>query len=353
MTLFFASIVLGIVPMVLYAFVVWRIDHWEKEPLPLLVAAFCWGALPAIVFSIIAQTVLELPYYGPSEAAPFMLQVYQASLVAPVTEEIIKGLGLVILFIWFGREVNSVLDGLIFGSMIGFGFAAVENIFYFWGQQTPEQLMVLFVLRSIVFGMQHAFYTGLAGVGFALGRFSRNRVLRIVWPLIGVSFAIVTHALHNYFCTLGDGEHLIYAVLGGMSGFVWFVFTVVFCLRHERKWIEFHLADEVKIGVLYAEQALDTARFWTRSGLSALTKGLSSQRKRKKLFHEATELAFEKQRQLRFGASDECHRRIADLRETVQRLSREDPLVVSGEIKPGRVLPPPLPPTRRVPPTVG
>ena len=52
MTLFLASIVLGIVPMVIYALIVWRLDRWEKEPFPLMLAAFCWGAIPSVIFAI-------------------------------------------------------------------------------------------------------------------------------------------------------------------------------------------------------------------------------------------------------------------------------------------------------------
>jgi hypothetical protein len=66
--------------------------------------------------------------------------------------------------------------------------------------------------------------------------------------------------------------------------------------------------------------------------------------------HEATELAFEKQRQAHFGATEECVQRINALRDRVRKLSREDPLILAGVIAPGGVLPPPLPPVRAVPP---
>ncbi len=54
-------LVAGILPMVVYALVLWWFDRYEKEPLGLLVAAFLWGAVPAIIFSIIAQLVLDIP----------------------------------------------------------------------------------------------------------------------------------------------------------------------------------------------------------------------------------------------------------------------------------------------------
>jgi RsiW-degrading membrane proteinase PrsW (M82 family) len=94
MTLFFASIALGIVPMVIYALIVWRIDRWEKEPLPLLVAAFLWGSIPAVIFAVIAQVILKFPVPDFGNGSDLFVELYQASFIAPVSEEITKGLGL-------------------------------------------------------------------------------------------------------------------------------------------------------------------------------------------------------------------------------------------------------------------
>jgi len=348
MSLFLASIFLGVVPMVIYAFVVWRIDRWEKEPLPLLLAAFLWGSVPAVIFAIIAQVIMEIPVSELSEEVSLFGELYQASFVAPVTEEITKGLGLLLIFFFFRREIDSVLDGLIYGSVIGFGFSAVENVLYFAGQPDVGGLIFLFFLRAFVFGMLHALFTGLFGVGLALGKFTSRPIMKLLWPLIGIALAMTTHALHNYFATLG-GEHLFYAVIGIMIGVAWFVATIIICLSHENKWIQIHLADEVADGVLFAEQAMDTARFWTRSNLTVFTQGFSAW-KRKHLLHEATELAYEKQRQQRTGVTEACALRLDALRLRVRELSREDPHYISGRIQPGKLLPPPLPPTRRTPP---
>ncbi len=343
MNLFIASIVLGIVPMVVYAFIVWRIDRWEKEPGGLLAAAFLWGALPSIIFAIIAQSILNLPIAELPEDGSIYVALYQVSIVAPVTEEIIKGLGLALVFLLNRREIDSVLDGLVYGSVIGFGFAAVENVFFFLGQKDPQGLMVLFFLRAFIFGMLHALFTGLLGVGLALGKFSRRPFMRVLWPLLGLALAIFTHAMHNTLVTIGP-EYFVFALLGVSIGILWFVVMVVVSLWHENRWIRIHLSGEVDSGVLYAEQAVDAARFWSRSHLGVFSPAFW---KRKKLLHEATELAFEKQRQSRFGATPACEARIARLREDVRRLSRQDPLVLSGVIRPGTPLPPPLPPVRR------
>jgi protease PrsW len=348
-----ASIFLGIIPMVLYALVVWRLDRWEKEPFHLLLIGFIWGAVPSIVFALISQLAFGLP--EPDPEAPFSLgaELYGASFLAPLTEEFIKGCGVFFIFILFRREIDSVLDGLIYGSMIGFGFAAVENVFYFFGQPDPTSLIVNFIFRAFFFGMLHALFTGLTGVGFALGMFSRNGLMKMLWPLLGLGAAMITHAAHNFFATI-NGEFIILAIMGVSLGVIWFGVMVAVCLHHERRWIQIHLADEVAAQTLHAEQALDAANLTTRSTILAFFTGKPNCLKRRKLLNRATDLAYAKKRKDRLGGSHQPDGEIENLRREVKELSQLDPLVMTGVIHDRKLLPPPLPPIRRqAPPLPG
>ncbi|TET50105.1 MAG: PrsW family intramembrane metalloprotease, partial [Anaerolineales bacterium] len=78
----------GVAPMVVYAFVLGSFDRYEKEPSGLLIAAFLWGAVPAILFSLGAQLLLEIPANYFVEPAADLLG---AAVIAPVTEEVFKG----------------------------------------------------------------------------------------------------------------------------------------------------------------------------------------------------------------------------------------------------------------------
>ncbi len=339
MSMLFASVLLGLVPMTFYAFVICWLDRWEKEPVSLLVAAFGWGCVPSVVFAVVAQIALGMPL--DSEELSLGADLFQASIVAPITEEFIKAVGLLLIFLVFKDEVDSVLDGLIYGSMIGFGFAAVENVLYFSGQSDPAGLFWLFILRAILFGMLHALFTGLTGVGFALGKFS-SFPMKLIWPFVGLGLAISTHSLHNYFATMG-GAHLFVAMVGVSFGIFWFVGTVVYCLVRESRWIRMQLAEEVKREVLVADQADDTSHFWKRSGLDIFSVPLRISLNRRKLLQLATKLAFLKQRQILSGYSEERSRRIDAMRLDLKKLSQSDPLLLSGQIPRNRKLPPPLP----------
>ena len=227
-----ASIILGIFPMVVYAVLVWRLDRWEKEPIPLMLASFLWGFIPSAVFAVCTQMMLGFPALPESAEPALATQFYENSILAPLTEEFIKGLGVLIVMLWFRHEIDSLLDGLIYGSMIGFGFAAMENILYFLGQPDAYSLAGLFFLRAIVFGMLHAFFTGFTGLGFAMARFTHKPWLKLLWPILGLSMAIFVHALHNAFATIG-GEALWFSVLLISLGILGFLILAIVCLFHE------------------------------------------------------------------------------------------------------------------------
>ncbi len=349
MSVFLAAVFFGIVPMVIYALIIWRLDRWEPEPLPLLIAAFAWGAVPSVFFAGISQLILGAPAMPDGVEAPLLSQLYDASFLAPLTEEMLKGAGVVLIFLLFPKEIDSVLDGLVYGSVVGFGFAAVENVFYLAGEENLGGVFVLFFLRAVVFGMMHALFTGLFGIGMALGKFSRVPFMRFLWPIFGLGAGMFMHALHNYFATMG-GAHILIDLLTMAAGVVWFFTTFAFCLYHENCWIRIQLAEEVNAGVLYAQQALDAANFWQRGPLSMFTHGIGNAWKRRTLLKQATRLAFQKQRLMK--SPDRAELALIDpLRARVYALSRADPLFLSGAVSPHLRFPPPLPP-RRTPPAL-
>ena len=119
----------------------------------------------------------------------------------------IKALALWWLFTWMRHEFDGVLDGLIYGALIGFGFAMTENFFYFIGAFDEGgfvNLTAVIILRSVVFGLNHAFYTSLTGIGFGLARSARSRAVRLVWIAAGLSAAILVHSLHNLGATFAS-----------------------------------------------------------------------------------------------------------------------------------------------------
>jgi len=54
-------IVTAALPTAIYVLLLWRIDRYEREPIPLLTIAFLWGAVPAIAVSAIIEIATDTP----------------------------------------------------------------------------------------------------------------------------------------------------------------------------------------------------------------------------------------------------------------------------------------------------
>ena len=55
----------------------------------------------------------------------------RAVVQAPIVEEVAKGLGLLLIFVTARRAFDGPVDGVVYGALIGAGFAFTENIQYF------------------------------------------------------------------------------------------------------------------------------------------------------------------------------------------------------------------------------
>ena len=196
MTPIFLSIVAAVIPTMLYVLLFYWADRYEREPLTLLAAAFVWGALPAVAVSLLVEFLFELPRFTNVGDNTLIANV----LVAPIVEETAKWLALLAIYFFKRQEFDGPLDGLIYGALIGFGFAMTENILFFIGavqQGGYAALSSAVFMRSIVFGMNHAFYTALAGIALGIASNTDAPITRDLWIWAGLLQAIVAHSLHN------------------------------------------------------------------------------------------------------------------------------------------------------------
>jgi len=316
----------GILPMLVYALILWWFDRYEKEPLGLLVAAFLWGAIPAIIFSLVAQLVLDVPisYF----VSPTAANLVGAVLVAPLTEETFKGAALLLLLLIFRREIDSPLDGIIYGGLVGFGFAAVENIFYFAGALTESGLsgvIFLAILRAFVFGLNHALFTGLTGLGLALARISPNRLVKVGAPVAGLLAGMTAHGVHNG--SVSFGAELCWPCLVAFAsdygGVLILLAIIIWTSVREQRWITTHLADEVGLGTLSQEDYDVVCSYLKRVGvrMDALFSGDFRRWWNLGRYHRlATELAFNKRRLAHFPGEQDTQAHIVELRRQVTML---------------------------------
>lgn len=258
------SLAAAIIPTFLYVLLFYWADRYEREPIWLTVVAFGWGAIPAVVVSLIGELVLGWQWIDAPDSITGAIM--EGAVIAPVVEELAKGLALLLIFLLLRHEFDGVLDGIVYGALIGFGFAMTENFFYFVGAYDEggfQQLSVVIFLRAILFGLNHAFYTGLTGIGFGLARAFRAQSVKVIWIVCGLIAAIATHSLHNLGASLAtvDITGLGLSLLVAMAGIALVFLAVVLAWQHERNCIRTELAEEVG-GVLSSEEYVQLTERW-------------------------------------------------------------------------------------------
>jgi RsiW-degrading membrane proteinase PrsW (M82 family) len=290
---FLVSLFFGFVPMFMFAAFVYWLDRYEKEPKLLLGAAFLWGVVIAAGGAFVINTIFGIGILI-ATGSEALTNLGTTSVVAPVVEEILKGLAVAIVFFMFRKEFDSILDGVIYGGIAGLGFAATENTIYIYRngylEGGWEGLVILVVIRVILVGWMHAFFTAFTGIGFAVARLNKNVAVKIVAPVAGLVAAIFVHAFHNTFSSL----------IGGMGGFAvgllvdWIGYAlmlgfIVWMIAHEHNIVKRQLVGEVSSGLISEGQYRKALSPWTLT-----TAGLSG-RATSRFYHTLGELAHKKE----------------------------------------------------------
>jgi RsiW-degrading membrane proteinase PrsW (M82 family) len=318
-----ASVIVGLVPAIAYAgFVIW-LDRHEREPWWLLLLSFMWGAIPGVIIALIAQTLLDIPTTWVLAQASLAYEIVGSSLWAPITEEIAKGLGVILIMVLAHREIDSILDGIIYGALAGLGFAFTEDVLYFGASLAEEgwgSWAFVVMLRTIPFGLNHALFTGLTGAGVAAAYLSRKMWIRLLAPVAGLAAGMGFHSIHNLGASLA-GEScapICAAFLFDWAGILMLGVLIVLVWRQEKSWLSSQLPGEVNEMVY---RTLTSWQAWQGTRWRALLRGdLTNWRQWGRVRQAATELAFKKQHlttrqeDLRLLAEiDEHRRRLIDL----------------------------------------
>jgi len=321
----YLSLFFGFVPMLIFAYIIYWLDRYEKEPKLLLGAVFCWGAIVAAGGAFLFNTVLGLGIYifTGSEVAS---ELSTGSFFAPIIEETLKGLAVLLVFLFFRREFDSIMDGIVYAAVTALGFAATENAYYIYSYGFSENgvsgLLILVFIRVILVGWQHPFYTSFTGIGLAIARLNRPVLIKIIVPLAGWGISIFTHALHNTLATIIPGLiGMFTTTILDWSGWFMMLLFILWAVYREQRWIITQLREEVTSGVISAAQYHTACSAWLQSftRLSSLSSGKFQVTNR--FYRLTTELAFKKQQLMKLGDEGGNTAAIDRLRAELTQLS--------------------------------
>lgn len=240
------GMLLALVPLVGVLFAVRIVDRWEPEPRSLLILAVAWGAIAAVGIALGIDLLLSMAF-GPATGAR---EVLQTVVQAPVVEEFAKGLGVFLIFATARRAFDGPVDGIVYGALIGAGFAFTENIQYFavsFIEGGAAETSVTFFLRGILSPFAHVMFTSVTG--FALGLAARRGLStgQAVGPwLVGLAGAIALHAFWNGSAMFGD-FFVLYLTLQ-VPLFIGFLLGIIALRREESRLTRRRLGDYAAAG---------------------------------------------------------------------------------------------------------
>lgn len=314
------SLLAGVAAAAVYGWLVWWLDRHEKEPWWLLALVFLWGAIPATMLAVVAELILDVPISVLGQGLAY--EIAGSGLVAPVVEEVVKGVAVFGVLFLIRRELDNVLDGIVYGAMAGLGFALTENFFYFVGsfaEQGWGMWVLVVLMRAVVFGLNHAFFTGITGGAVGYARLSRAPVVQVFVPLLGLGVASTFHAIHNLGATLSGVTclGLFISLFSDWGGFLMLGFAIGLVWRQEKRWIETQLESEV--GIALQREAYELASSYRKrmgAYLRALLRGdFDGWASTRRLAQTATELAFKKHQLARMGDEGDTQQIIETLRK--------------------------------------
>ncbi len=215
------------------ALIVYRLDLFEREPKLVLAAALIWGGVIATSMAGHANEAW-LSILG-KVASPELAGQWGAAIVGPGVEETLKLAGVVTLFLIVPGEFDGLMDGFVYGAMVGLGFTVVEDVSYFITAVaavpgTVDQsgpVFDTFLIRVVGGGLYgHVLFTGLTGLGFAYIATRRSAALsgRVWRGGLCIAAGVAAHAIWN--SPLMEG---ILATSGGVapSTLQWLEYGVV------------------------------------------------------------------------------------------------------------------------------
>jgi RsiW-degrading membrane proteinase PrsW (M82 family) len=235
--------------------VVGQLDYLEREPPFLLAVAFAWGGLVATSAAIPGNAAVHnlLAKLG----SPDLAATWGSAIAAPSVEELAKLLGVVAIVLIARDQVNSVLDGVVYGALVGLGFQVVEDIVFavaavaVAGQgDTVQPVITTFFLRGFLAGLwSHTVFSALAGagIGYLVVRGDRSAVTRLSVATAALFGAWACHFLWNS-PLLADGlGHgalgvLVVLLLKGSPSLVMILLLTRWAHRREADYYAAHLA---------------------------------------------------------------------------------------------------------------
>ncbi len=211
--------------------IVRKTEIYCREPWPWVLSTFIYGSTFAVFLAMIISEGASI-FLGLLALPPTLFTLATAVVVAPIVEESLKATGVLSA----RSKLTEVENGIIYGSAVGLGFSATENILYFvsaYYMAGAVALISSILLRFMTSTFLHLGASGVAGYGIGIANVQRAAGIKpIDWrPYLFAAMGL--HSLFNFISFLPallsgqySTEILVASFLMGIV-MVWLVFIIL------------------------------------------------------------------------------------------------------------------------------
>lgn len=177
---------IAVLPVILLMIYIYRQDKYEKEPIGLLALAFFGGMLAIpLDFLVIYLIGLIIP---PTDSV-----TYTAFLQAGIPEELSK-FAILMLIIWRNKNFNEYMDGIVYATFLGLGFALVENIGYVFDSEIGGFGTAF--MRAILSVPGHFLFAVIMGYFLSMAKFNPGK--KSLYLFLSFAVAALAHGLFDW-----------------------------------------------------------------------------------------------------------------------------------------------------------
>jgi protease PrsW len=202
------GLLLALLPIPLLVALILYLDRLEPEPRALLAAIFGTGAGIAVVTALLGRALhtgsITTPDLEPHASIAAGVSV-SAAIGGALVAETLNGLVLMALLASRRTEIDGVEDGVVYGSMVGLGFALVANVYAYalaWNAGAGA-IAEEFAGRGIFGPVFQALFTSLIGLGVAYAAAHPAVSGRHLAIVAGWAAAVALDALWDH--SVGEG----------------------------------------------------------------------------------------------------------------------------------------------------
>lgn len=188
----------ALLPAAILLLFILRRDREHPEPVSQLVRAFFYGVISVFVSLPMSSAFNSLGLVPGGQYTDAMSALFYSFGAAAIPEECAK-----LLMLWLllrkNKEFDEHLDGVVYATCVGLGFAAFENVMYIF--EAGADWFGTAIARALLAVPGHFFFAVLMGYYYSLVHFghdsTRNRVFVLAAP-------ILAHGIYDALCMASE-----------------------------------------------------------------------------------------------------------------------------------------------------